>query len=55
MREGVEDGDEPRDAFETEGGDGCDVAGAEKGGLEEGEEEEGRTKVGEGEGSVWRR
>lgn len=48
LGEGVEDGDEPGDAVEGEGGDGGDVAGAEEGGLEEEEEEEGDAGVGEG-------
>ncbi len=52
LGEGVEDGDEPVDGVEGEGGDGRDVAGGEEGGLEEVEEEEGDAGVGEGEWSV---
>ncbi|KFZ20607.1 hypothetical protein V502_03120 [Pseudogymnoascus sp. VKM F-4520 (FW-2644)] len=55
LREGVEDGEEPVDAYQAEGGDGGDVAGGEEGGLEEGEEEEGDAEVGEGERAVGRR
>lgn len=52
LGERVEDGDEPVDGVEGEGGYGGDVTGGEKGGLEEVEEEEGDAGVGEGEGSV---
>ncbi|KFY85710.1 hypothetical protein V500_08184 [Pseudogymnoascus sp. VKM F-4518 (FW-2643)] len=55
LGEGVEDGEEPVDAYQAEGGDGGDVSGTKKGGLEEGEEEEGDAEVGEGERAVGRR
>lgn len=52
LGEGVEDGEEPVDRVEGEGGQGGDVARGEEGGLEEVEEEEGDAGVGEGEGPV---
>ncbi len=48
LREGVEDGEQPVDGVEAEGGDGRDVAGGEEGGLEQVEEEEGDAEVGDG-------